>query len=81
MFKDFSLTSSYRWIDKLQTYIEFYNNRKHRTLKFLKPNQVNKENEASILKSCFSFPKRIEKKHKFSLGDFVRITRVKVNFL
>ncbi|KAK4873511.1 hypothetical protein RN001_015540 [Aquatica leii] len=56
-----------------------YNNTFHRTIK-MKPSMVNKNNEKSILQSAYSHIKIANQNNKFSLGDYVRISKYRNAF-
>lgn len=75
MWKMFSYQGNYRWIDKLKQLINTYNNTYHRTIK-MKPIDVCRQNEQFILQSAYNQPK-IFPKHKYSVGDYVRISKYK----
>lgn len=53
LLKYFSSNGSYKWIDVLPEIIKNYNNRKHRTIK-MRLSDVNKNNEANILKLIYN---------------------------
>lgn len=72
MWKSFAYNGSYNYVNHLQTLVDKYNNSKHKSLGYLKPNQVNKRNEKKLLATVFKQPK-IFKEGKLKLGDFVRI--------
>ena len=74
---------SYRYIDALEDIVSNYNNTPHRSLNYLAPNQVNKDNEADVWAFIY-LKKRPRVKSKptftFNLGDFVRISFTKTAF-
>lgn len=72
MWKLMAVNGSYNYIDHLKKLVDDYNNTRHRSLGFLKPNAVNKRNEKHLLKTVFNQPK-IYKPGKYKLNDFVRI--------
>lgn len=76
MFKMFSMQGNYRWIDKIQDIIAFYNNRVHRTIK-MKPIDVKKEHERQLLKTVYSYKNNLTTRTKFKLGDHVRVSKYK----
>lgn len=76
MWKQFSLRGSFKWIDILQTLVSNYNNTKHRTIK-MKPNDVNQHNEMHILNTVYSKRQKVQKRSKFKVGDYVRISKYK----
>lgn len=75
MWKEFSLNGSYKWVENIQNLIDKYNHTVHRTIK-MKPADVNKDNEKSLLKTAYNRIK-IFPKPKFRVGDKVRISKYK----
>lgn len=75
MWKMFSMRGHYKWIDKIESLVNQYNNTYHRTIK-MKPSEVNKLNEIHLLETVYNFPKTFPKP-KFKKGDHVRISRYK----
>lgn len=75
MWKRFSLNGSYKWIGMLPSLLREYNNTVHRTIK-LKPNEVKKEHEPILLNSVYKNVITVPK-HKFNVGDHVRISKYK----
>ncbi|QKS69565.1 putative integrase [Drosophila-associated adintovirus 1] len=75
MWKMFSYQGNYRWVTKLPQLIHKYNNTYHRTIKMM-PVDVCKRNEQFILQSVYNQPK-IFPRHKYSVGDYVRISKYK----
>lgn len=75
MWKEFSFTGSYKWINMLQSLISDYNNTKHRTIN-MRPNEVNEKNEKRLLATVY---RKIttKLKNKFKIGDMVRISKYK----
>lgn len=76
MYKQFSLKSSYNWIDNLQSYLDFYNKRFHRTIG-MAPNDVTRENESQLLKTVYNYQTQSLKPPKFLVGDHVRLNKYK----
>ena len=77
MWKYFTFKGTHRYIDVLVDLIYSYNNSFHRTIK-MTPSEVNKENEAVILKSNY-----IQKKEPIwllNIGDKVRISKARRQF-
>jgi len=79
MWKMFSMQGKYKWIHNINYLVNQYNNSYHRTIK-MKPIDVCTKNEEFILKSVYNIPK-IFPKHKFLVGDFVRISKYKGAFM
>ncbi|GJQ66449.1 hypothetical protein Trydic_g13274 [Trypoxylus dichotomus] len=75
LYKAFSLRGSYKWIDILPRVTDKYNNTKHRTIK-MKPCDVTTKNEQHLLSIVYSSIKMMGK-HKFKVGDIVRISKYK----
>lgn len=79
MYKQFSLRGSYKWIDILSNLVAEYNNRVHRTIK-MRPRDVNKSNEAQVLKNIKRSTKvKLEpgRSSKLQEGDKVRVSKYK----
>jgi hypothetical protein len=74
MWKEFSLQGNYKWLSKLDDITKQYNNTYHHTIK-MKPSMVNKKNEENILKSVYTHVKIANKNNKYSVGDYVRISK------
>lgn len=79
MWKSFSMKSSYNWIDNLEEYLDFYNNRMHRTIK-MRPCEVTEENAAEISKTSYDYSKEKVRPVKFAVDDHVRISKYKSIF-
>ena len=76
--KHFQLNDSHKWVDVLQTIMDFYNNRKHRTIK-MAPNKVTKQNEKQLLNTVYrSF--KLTSRPKFKKSQWVRISKHKKLF-
>ena len=70
-----------KWTDILDDLIDSYNNSYHRSIK-IEPNKVSPENENQIYENLYGFKKNegdstFLKKFKFSIGDFVRLSKIK----
>lgn len=77
MYKLFSLKGNYKWIDGLlKDVVHEYNHSYHRTIG-LKPVKVNKNNAKMLHDRYTKLSNRIVKRFKFSVGDFVRISKHK----
>lgn len=77
MWKEFNLQGSYNWIKILSKIVNLYNNTKHRTI-HLKPIEVTRKNEKSILNTAYNRIKMVDlKSTKFHLGDYVRISKIR----
>lgn len=79
MWKHFSLSGSYRYLDVLDSIVDDYNNTKHRTIK-MAPNQVSSENEKQLLETVYNYKIVDKQKQKFFVNDYVRISRYKSVF-
>lgn len=74
MWKELHTQGSYKWIDILPKITLKYNTTKHRTIK-MKPVNVNKKNEKSLLKTVYNHIKIVDyTQKKFQVGDKVRIS-------
>ncbi len=79
MWKTFSFFGTYKWIDKIDSLVNEYNNTKHSTIK-LKPIEVNsKEIERKLLSTVYK-KSRPFVKSKYKIGDYVRVSKYKGNF-
>lgn len=77
MWKIFSFRGSYKWVDILPSLLDDYNNTIHRTIK-MKPKDVDRGNEEYLLNAFYrdrALP--IQRKSKFKVGDYVRISKYK----
>ncbi|XP_054257068.1 uncharacterized protein LOC128982054, partial [Macrosteles quadrilineatus] len=73
----FQVRQSHKWYDILQEVTDEYNQHDyHHTIK-MRPVEVNKDNEADLLKMYIEREHKIRKNSKFDLGDRVRITTKK----
>lgn len=75
---------TYRYIDKLDDVVRNYNATPHRSLGYLAPNDINKENEADVWAFMYlkkpKFVRKYKPKYKLKKGDFVRISFIKQPF-
>lgn len=78
LYKEFSMSGKYRWIDILSTVTDKYNSTIHRTIK-MRPRDVTKKKEKQLLKSVYNHIK-ISGYQKFGVGDVVRISKYKSIF-
>ena len=76
MWKQFSLRGNYKWLDIINDLVENYNNSKHRTIS-MRPVDVTKNNEQTLLKKVYRKPEKNKFKHKYEIGDKVRISKYK----
>lgn len=80
LWKQFSLQGSYQWINVLQSIVNKYNNRVHRTTHF-KPIDVNEKNEKQIFNTAYNRLKCMDpRKAKFGVGDHVRVSKYREAF-
>ncbi|KAK9754690.1 hypothetical protein QE152_g1142 [Popillia japonica] len=75
MWKEFNYRGTYTWINFLQEIVHKYNNIKHRTI-HMKPIDVTKKNEKQ-LSTVYSHIKISNLNHKFKIGDYVRISKIR----
>jgi transposase InsO family protein len=78
MWKFFTKSNTYRYIDIIQDLMHNYNNSKHRTIGTF-PANVSEKNEREILNKVFRV-NRTAIEFKFKVGDKVRISKVKKHF-
>ena len=76
LYKYFTQNQTYKYIDKLQDFVDSYNNTKHRSIQ-AKPSEVSANNEDKIWKLLY-VPKKTKKISKsntsLKTGDLVRIS-------
>lgn len=80
----FNLQGSHKWHEKLQPIIDSYNRTKHRTIK-MRPIDVNKKNETTLLHTVYQKNQTLNvknnnKKEKFKVSEYVRMSRYKSLF-
>lgn len=92
MYRHFTKQRSYRYVDKLQSFVDSYNATPHRSLNNTPPNKVDKSNETRLWAYMYLKPTkkkdRMAKKSKktrrrafkFKVGDMVRLTYEKKPF-
>eukprot|EP00732_Lithocolla_globosa_P000347 Lithocolla_globosa_v1_NODE_99_length_6376_cov_39.997943.p1 type:complete len:333 gc:universal NODE_99_length_6376_cov_39.997943:3284-2286(-) len=76
MYKYFETTQSFRYLDELQTLLDNYNNTYHSSIK-MKPNDVTPENEGQVFQNLYGDDDTSDKKPKYMVGDYVRISNAK----
>ena len=80
LWRYFTARNTYKWIDVLPSFMEGYNNSYHRSIK-MKPADVNPENAMEVwLRLYGSLPRHVRADDKISVGDRVRISKVKSIF-
>ena len=80
MWKQFRLQGNYRWVDGLQTIIDRYNNKVHRSIG-VKPSEVTKADEPTIMKRLFPVTSRpVVNKPLYRVDEFVRVSKQKSVF-
>lgn len=87
LYRYFTKARSYRYVDEIQSIVDNYNNTGHRSLGYLTPSEITKENEADIwsylyLRNSGENRPRIKSKvkvskFKFKTGDLVRLSYTK----
>lgn len=77
LFRIFTHTNSYRYIDILKSVLKGYNSSKHRTIGHA-PDKVTPELESSIFEKVYGY--NAQMKYKYNVGDRVRISKVKQTF-
>lgn len=78
MWRYFTHNNTYRYIDILDNLLYSYNHSFHRSIK-MKPCDVNSSNIMTVWRNLYSDSTKLSKtyKPKFSIGDYVRITKYK----
>lgn len=77
MFRYFTYTNSYRYVDVLQDLLESYNNTVHRTIK-MTPAQVNDSNILTVYNNTYGKTREQPRTDaKFVVGDYVRVSKYK----
>lgn len=75
LYKKFTELNTLNWIDILQRVVEEYNNKKHSTIA-MAPNKVNDSN-SNLVRQRLDVSKTSIAKPKFTIGDWVRISKYK----
>ena len=80
MWKQFSLQGTYRWCDRLQSLLDWYNNKAHRSTG-LKPATVTEADVTKIMKRMYAPDIRsVVTRPGFAQGDYVRVSKQKSVF-
>jgi len=80
IWKYFTSTNSYKWLEVLPKLVEAYNNSRHRVIK-MKPADVNKENAQLVWERLYGNDERNRRTiRNVKEGDRVRISKVKGQF-
>ena len=79
IYKNFTLNDNTIWINDLDKLVNKYNNSYHRSIKMKPINASKKSNENIIRTNLYNF-KITNKKPKFSIGDKVRVSLLKITF-
>ena len=74
-----AIRASMRYIDFLPEVVDFYNNRRHRTIKMTPKAASRKSVEKKLLSTVYNY-NRVRVKTKFKVGDFVRVSKAKYIF-
>ncbi len=78
MFKYFTHNNTLNYISVLDSIVNAYNNKPHRSLAGLAPNQVNKKNERAVWERQYGgYVNSQMKNSKFKIGDRVVVTKIK----
>lgn len=82
MWRYFSEQGNYKWLDKLPELLNDYNRTYHSTIG-MKPVEVNRTNEKTVLLNIADKNKKVIKSSivKFKIGDRVRVSRFKREFV
>ena len=80
IYKYMTANNTLRYIDNLQNFVSAYNKRKHRIVN-IAPANITKKNESLIYKHQYGpYLKSLAKKHRYKIGDTVRISKYKKAF-
>jgi ribulose bisphosphate carboxylase small subunit len=79
MWKRFSLQGNYEWISILDSIMNEYNNRVHRTIG-MEPSKVRKKHEKMLLRTVYKQRRGFSTRTKFKVGDTVRVSKYKKVF-
>ena len=82
MYKHFTEHNTLKWIDIIQSLVDQYNHRRHRSIG-MKPVQVTAKNAVNVLRHIRENRKRLPlypRQSRFKKGDVVRISRIKGTF-
>lgn len=80
LYKLFTENGNHKWFDHLNDITKNLNDSYHRSLQ-MSPSQVSKKNEDLVLNNLYSnLAEQGVKKPRFSVGDFVRISKEKLLF-
>lgn len=79
LWKIFSLQGNYKWMDVINSIVQEYNHKVHRTIG-MKPADVSLANEQQVLDKLSTAKLLTIPKQKFNKGDYVRISKVKSIF-
>lgn len=69
-----------KWIDILPEILDQYNNKVHRTIKMTPVQATDPKKEKEILKKVYRRLKIVQKRPKFKVGDYVRVSKNKLLF-
>lgn len=78
LWQNFSLKGSYKWTADLQTLLNKYNNKIHRTIR-MTPSSVTRANADKLLNGPYNNIK-LKARAKFKVNDYVRISKYKSTF-
>lgn len=80
MWKRFTLENTRNWLDMLESLVHQYNNSKHRSIGMKPIEASNPKNQSNVLQNLYPKSEPKLKKPKFSVGDIVRISRLKEQY-
>ena len=80
IFKYFSANNTRKYIDVLDLLVDQYNNRNHSSIKMTPAEASREVNENEVWRNLFPEFCRTISTPKFSIGDNVRITKIKEKF-
>ena len=79
MWRYFTYSKDYKYIDILDDLVNSYNNTYHRSIKCI-PNSVNKKNSAQVFLNLYGYNNDNKITFKYSIGDHVRLAKNKRMF-
>ena len=79
IYRYFTHTGSYRYVEALTDFISAYNDTVHSAIG-LKPNQVDSSNQEELWQAAYNENDNGERAFKFSIGDKVRISKYSTTF-
>lgn len=81
IYRWFTKTGTRKYIDVIQSIVDGYNDRYHRSIG-MAPNRVNFDNQEGVWQKLYNYRTKPEKRsdEKLAVGDYVRISKVRMTF-